>query len=237
MGKQKPTHAGHRQRLKNKFIVAKEMFSEHEILELLLFYSIPRKNTNELAHKLIDTFGSLNGILNSDINSLKLVDGLGENTAVFLNLLGYVCKLKSISLQNNTSLSTISEAKQRVVSLFKNADHEMFFVLFLNKKDFVTKIEKFDSGEKSSVTISIQELTKSIVLNNPSSIIVAHNHFSKYPKPSTDDDKLTAKLIYLLNSLKVNFYDHLIVCDEEIYSYFYDNRLQVIKEKIKSEIL
>lgn len=237
MSEQKPLHSGHRQRLKNKFMSAKESFSEHEILELLLFYSIPRKNTNDIAHKLLDVFGSLNGILTADVNSLKLIDGLGENSAVFLNLLGYVNKLTSMSATNNPSLSTISEAKEKVVSLFKGADHELFYVLYLNKKDLVTKIEKFDSGSKNSVLINLQELTKNVILNNPDSVIVCHNHFSKYPKPSVDDDKLTAKLIYLLNSLKVNFYDHLIVSGDEIYSYFYDNRLQVIKEKIKNEIL
>ena len=237
MSEQKPLHSGHRQRLKNKFMSAKESFSEHEILELLLFYSIPRKNTNDIAHKLLDVFGSLNGILTADVNSLKLVDGLGENSAVFLNLLGYVNKLTSMAKNNKSSLSTISEAKEKVISLFKGADHELFYVLYLNKKDLVTKIEKFDSGSKNSVQINLQELTKNVILNNPDSVIVCHNHFSKYPKPSADDDKLTAKLIYLLNSLKVNFYDHLIVSGDEIYSYFYDNRLQVIKEKIKNEIL
>ena len=237
MTKQKPIHSGHRQRLKNKFVSARETFSEHEILEFLLFYSIPRKNTNALAHKLIETFGSLQGVLKADVNSLKLVEGLGENSAIFLNLLGYVNVLTNISTDNSFSLSTISDAKQRVVSLFKGADHELFYVLFLNKKDMVTKIEKFDSGDKNKVVINMQELTKSVIVNNPYSVIVCHNHFAKYPKPSTDDDKLTAKLIYLLNSLKVNFYDHLIVSDEEIYSYFYDNRLQLIKEKLKNEIL
>ncbi len=237
MSKQKPIHSGHRQRLKNKFISAKESFSEHEILELLLFYSIPRKNTNDIAHKLIATFGSLNEILKADVNTLKLVDGLGENSAIFLNLLGYVNKLTNISSNTNFSLSTISDAKQRIISLFKDAKHETFYVIYLNKKDLVTKIEKFDSGDKTKVLINLQELTKSVILNNPASIIVCHNHFSKYPKPSADDDRLTAKLIYLLNSLKVNFYDHLIVSGEETYSYFYDNRLQLIKEKIKNEIL
>ena len=237
MSKQKPIHSGHRQRLKDKFISAKETFSEHEILELLLFYSIPRKNTNDIAHKLIDTFGSLSEILKADVNSLKLVDGLGENSAIFLNLLGYVNKLTNISSNTNFSLSTISDAKQRIISLFKDANHEIFYVIYLNKKDLVTKIEKFDSGDKTKVLVNLQELTKSVILNNPTSIIVCHNHFSKYPKPSADDDRLTAKLIYLLNSLKVNFYDHLIVSGEETYSYFYDNRLQLIKEKIKNEIL
>ncbi len=237
MSEQNHLHEGHRQRLKEKFISSKESFSEHEILELLLFYSIPRKNTNDIAHKLLDAFGSLNGILKADVNSLKLIDGLGENSALFLNLLGYVNKITNISTKQRQSLSSITEAKEKVVSLFKDSDHELFYVLYLNKKDLVTKIEKFDSGSKNSVIINLQELTKNVILNNPNSVIVCHNHFSKYPKPSIDDDKLTAKLIYLLNSLKVNFYDHLIVSGDEIYSYFYDNRLQVIKEKIKNEIL
>ena len=134
-------------------------------------------------------------------------------------------------------LSSIEKAKEKVINLFRDADHELFYVLYLNSQDKVTNFEKFDSGSKTSVTIDLQQLSYSIIKNNPKSIIVAHNHFTKYPKPSKEDDLTTTKILYLLNLLKVNFYDHLIVSGDEIYSYFYDNRLQSIKEKIKKELL
>lgn len=230
-------HAGHRKRLKERYYLSKNSLQEHEILELLLCYSIPRKNTNDIAHHLLKTFGSLENILNADIDGLKEIDGLGENSALLINLISYIFEKTKNSQQSQGKLSTIEKSKQTIIDLFKQADHELFYVLFLNKKDLVTKIEKFDSNDKNQVVIDMQKLTKSIAINNPASIIIAHNHFSKYPKPSLDDDKTTAKLIYLLNSLRVNFYDHLIVSGNEIYSYFYDNRIQLIKNKIKNELL
>ena len=80
--------------------------------------------------------------------------------------------------------------------------------------------------------IDFTEITKGVLINKPNSVVIAHNHFSKYPKPSDADDVATEKLYTLLKLYKVNFYDHIIVSGNEIYSYFYDNRLQKIKEKV-----
>ena len=86
-------HGGHRERLRNKFVIGKQAFQEHELLELLLSYAIPRKDTNALAHKLINTFGSLNAVLDKDVEILSTVDGVGQNTATLLSLVGYINSL------------------------------------------------------------------------------------------------------------------------------------------------
>lgn len=229
-------HEGHRKRLKNRYRVAKNSFAEHELLELLLCYSIPRRDTNKIAHNLIKKFGSLENLINADPLLLQDVDGIGESTIILFDLISHIKTLSS-KKEETLGLSSIEKAKEKVIDLFRDADHKLFYVLYLNSQDKVTNFEKFDSGSKTSVTIDLQQLSYSIIKNNPKSIIVTHNHFTKYPKPSQEDDLTTTKILYLLNLLKVNFYDHLIVSGDEIYSYFYDNRLQSIKEKIKKELL
>ncbi len=228
-------HAGHRKRLRDKFKNGKESFKEHEILELLLGYSIPRKDTNELAHSLINEFGSLSGVLSADAELLSSINGIGENTACFLSLVGYVSKLTNKKSIDNKHLSTISDAKDSLPKIFNGYDHEVFFIIYLDKKNKIINTSLIDSNSKSSVLIDFTEITKGILVNKPDSIIVAHNHFAKYPKPSEADDMATEKIYTLLKLYKVNFYDHLIVSGNEVYSYFYDNRLQKIKKLVDSK--
>ena len=233
--KSKNLHQGHRKRLKEKFNSGKESFKEHELLELLLSYALPRKDTNALAHSLINKFGCLQNVLNCEPELLKTIDGVGDNIACFLSLIGYITAISSKTKMHSKPLSNIEEAKAVLLELFKGLDHEVFYVLFLNNKNKVISMTKLDDSSKNSVTINFEAITKGILIHKPTSIIVAHNHFSKYPMPSKEDDLATEKIYTLLQFYKVNFYDHLIVSGNEIYSYFYDNRLQQIKNKVNNK--
>lgn len=226
-------HKGHRQRLKNKFKTYKDVLSDHELLEMLLGYSIPRKDTNETAHSLISKFGSLSNVFNQDEEVLKSVDGIGENTALLLNLVGYINKKNINSDQiKNASIFSIEEAKSKLINIFENAETEIFYSLFLNSQNKVVNFIKIESDSKNHVCVNTLDFTKNLILNKPKAVIIAHNHFAKYPYPSDDDDLTTAKIYSILQLYNVNFYDHIIVSGNEIYSYFYDNRLQKIKDKI-----
>ncbi len=228
----KNVHDGHRKRLREKYIAGKESFKEHELLELLLGYAIPRKDTNPLAHALLDKFGSLQNVFKADAKLLTTVEGIGENTAYFLNLVGYANTFSSNQESKRKPLSNIEQAKDVLIDLFKDLDHEVFYVLYLNDKNKVISMAKLDDCCKNSVTIDFKEITAGILINKPSAIIIAHNHFAKYPAPSKDDDLATKKICELLQFYKVNFFDHLIISGNEVYSYFYDNRLQKIKNDI-----
>ena len=230
--KDKHLHDGHRKRLREKFKTGKESFKEHELLELLLSYSLPRIDTNALAHSLINEFGSLKGVLEADIELLSSVKGVGENSACFLSLINYLTKTLAKKEINKTKFSNIADCKTSLPILFSGYDHEVFFIIYLNKNNEVINTSLIDSKSKTSVLIDFTEITKGILINKPNSVVIAHNHFSKYPKPSDADDVATERLYTLLKLYKVNFYDHIIVSGNEIYSYFYDNRLQKIKEKV-----
>ncbi len=230
--KSKNIHDGHRKRLREKYVAGKESFKEHELLELLLGYAIPRKDTNPIAHNLLDKFGSLQNIFKADPNLLTTVEGVGENTANFLNLVGYVNFFSDKQKNSRKPLSNIEQSKEVLINLFKDLDHEVFYVLYLNDKNKVISMTKLDDNSKNSVNVDFKEITAGILINKPSAIIIAHNHFAKYPAPSKEDDLVTKNLYSLLQLYKVNFYDHLIISGNEVYSYFYDNRLQKIKKDI-----
>ncbi len=232
MDKKDNLHSGHRQRLRDKFKSGKESFKEHELLELLLSYSIPRKDTNALAHSLINEFGSLKGVLEADVELLNSAHGIGESTACFLSLVGYLNKTLNKKEPLKIKLSSISDCQKSLPEMFKGYDHEVFIVFYLNQANSVTNTSVIDSNSKNSVLIDFTELTKGVLINKPHSIVIAHNHFAKYPKPSEADDIATERIYSLLKLYKVSLYDHLIVSGEEVYSYFYDNRLQRIKRTV-----
>lgn len=236
MAQKENLHEGHRKRLREKYEQGKEFFKEHELLEMLLTYSIARKDTNALAHKLINKFGSLNAVLNVSTKELISVDGVGEHTANLLSLVGYIGTLKQNPLEK-TKLNNIDSVKKLAVELFKGLDHEVLYVFYLDSQKRILGSTMLDDGNVDSVSLNYNEISNAILRCKPKSAIVLHNHFSKYPEPSEADDLATAKLITFLNYNKVTLFDHVIVSGEEIYSYFYDNRIQKIKEYIKNKTI
>lgn len=233
----KNIHEGHRKRLRSKFIKNKELLSQHEILELLLGYSIARKDTNPLAHELINKFGSLLNVLSADPELLKGVDGISDTTSCLFSLIDHISTLKLNQKRKTVKLNNISTVKDFVIPYYKNVDTEIFYAFFLDGNKKVLGNVRYDSDKRDGVTINFEDLSKNIVAYKPKSIIVSHNHFAKYPYPSSEDDKTTAKLFAFLAFHKVALLDHLIISNKEVYSYFYDNRLQKIKEEIKDKLL
>ena len=237
MAQKENLHEGHRKRLREKYLEGKEFFKEHELLEMLLTYSIARKDTNALAHKLINKFGSLNEVLNAPTNALMGVEGVGEHTANLLSLVGYIGSLKQSPSSEKKKLNNIDSVKKLGVELFKGLDHEVLYVFYLDSQKRILGSTMIDDGNIDSVSLNYNEILNAILRYKPKSAIVLHNHFAKYPEPSEADDFATAKLISFLNYNKVTLFDHVIVSGEEIYSYFYDNRIQNIKEYIKNKII
>lgn len=230
-------HEGHRKRLREKFNKGKELFKEHELLELLLGYSISRKDTNPIAHRLISQFGSLSAVLSASPELLMQVEGVGETTASLISLVGYISSLKQSNKKSLVKLNNLDAVKSLAIDLFKGLDHEVFYMFYLDAKRQVLGFTKLDDGAIDSVCLDFEEFAKGLLTYKPKSAVILHNHFAKFPYPSDADDKATAKICTFLNFHKVTLFDHVIVSGEEVYSYFYDNRLQNIKEFIKDKVL
>ena len=211
-------HSGHRQRLLSKVLNNCNMLEQHEVLEAILFYAIPRKNTNEIAR-----------VFSAPAEVLTSVKGVGPSTVAYLKLFASVIETYSTKKQNKIQIKNISTATEYVISYMEGKEAEEFIVFLLDGKDKIITQCKFSSENKRKVTINLPEINNALAIHKPTSILLAHNHPSGNCTPSKEDDDTTYK-IYLMTKLNnVNLYDHVIVSGKNYFSYFSSGKLDNIK--------
>ena len=228
-------HENHRQRLRTRFLQSPQSLNKHELLELLLFYPIPRKNVNPEAHKLIDKFGSVSGVLNASAEDLTSVEGIGENTATFLTLIGKLIQVTSEEEQEEYTLFNFNTAKSYLTKFFAGYDREVFYAFFLSKTDKVIAKVAYTSEKINEINFLLSEFSRSFASIKPHAMIIAHNHPSGNATPSKKDDESTSKIYLLLSLSGIKLYDHVIVAGKSVYSYSKDGRLDVIKNSINGK--
>lgn len=223
-------HAGHRERMLNKFAENPDAFSDHELLEILLFYFIPRKNTNDIAHKLLRAFGTLDKVFSATEKELMSVDGIGKRTAAGLLLIGkFVYAIKDRERQK-PYFKNFAIVKQRLMQLFYGLKEEKLLLILLdiNFKE-ITKIEFCDNCF-NKVSAEISEIAKAFALHKPKHAIIVHNHTSNSSEPSKEDDITTQKINILCEVHGVKLVDHIIFSKCDDYSYNDTGRLERIKK-------
>lgn len=223
-----------------KFIAQPDIMPEHEILEILLFDSIPRKDTNLLAHKILDVFGSLKRVLGATAEELMTVDGVGEKTASKILLMSKLAECLAVKKeQKDKEGMAYSFEKNRdfVINLLKDENEEAMLVFLFDKKDKLLTYVKFSDKDYTRVRIDEKTLTKAIVVNKPFSGIVAHNHPSGALYPSLEDDISTKKLFLILQLHGVKLLDHIIVANGNAFSFYLNGRIDEIREKFTVEKL
>ena len=226
-------HDQHRARMRQRYYNAYltghplEGFAEHEILELLLFYAIPRRNTNDLAHALIDQFGSLEGVLNAHLDDLAKVPGIGRNSAMLLSLLKPLCTYCSIgSTQEKRSLRNVEETGKLCVELLRGKKNECLYLICLDSNFRVLHICPLQQGSVSSLPIYPRQVIEICLRYNASHVILAHNHPGGHPQPSHSDIAMTKQLLSVLKPLEITLVDHIIVADDAYYSFISHINLQ-----------
>ncbi len=235
----KDIHSGHRKRMFAKYLASNKDLPDHELLEILLFFAIPRANTNNLAHLLLRRFGNIEKIFETKPEELASIDGIGLKTAEFLSVLGQILSIirKRTPTKRQKALSSFDKNKDDAIAFFKNVDHEKTYISLLDKNYVeITRI-CYEQKEKTSVNALINDVAKAFALNKPCFVLIAHNHPSGLPTPSTQDDFTTAKLNMLCNVHGVTLVDHIIVAGKETLSYFSSGRLQDIKQKFNIDNL
>ena len=217
---EKNVHAGHRQRLRERFDTAGSSgFEEHTILELLLFYAIPQKDTNPLAHDLIQRFGSLEGVLNASKEELMQVSGVGENTATLLRLVEGIWEVCARSkTKEKVVLDSSSKTGEFVREHLHGRQRETMVVLCLDNQMRLVRLEELGSGISDSTTASFREIAQLCMRLNINNMILAHNHPSGLVYPSKEDIVVTRKMKDLLKEINVKLHDHFIVTENEFYS-------------------
>ncbi len=214
-------HDGHRQRLKRRFLDnGLSGFYDHNILELLLFYTIPRRDTNELAHTLINTFGSLSGVFDAPYEELIKVEGIGENTASLIKLITplYGKYLEDKQSKCTKILSSDDAGGYFIAKYIGDNLVETAMLLSLDNKGCVINCDIISKGSVKMAEITSRKIVEIALKNNASSVIMAHNHPGGVAVPSSADVDVTRNLIKMLSTIDINLRDHIIVADNEYFS-------------------
>ena len=224
-------HEGHRERMLKKLENYADALNEHELLEILLYFCIPRVNTNPVAHRLLESFGSIENVFDADIERLKTVEGVGPSVAAFLRTLGIFFdkykKAKSPALPEK--YDGLFEDYLR--GYYRDYTYEQLTVFFLDEKKKILFCKSFTSKKEDSVHVSPPEITKCIGNHACYGVILAHNHIGASAKPSEDDDSFTKQCEMLLSINNVRLFDHLIVAGDEVYSYYKSGKMAKIAQE------
>ena len=223
-------HQGHRERAIQKLFQNPQGLAEHEILEIILFSVIPRKDTNALAHRLLRTFGSLSKVFSASAQELVSVDGVGKRVAGEIVALGKVIEIVGKSSKEDNSVwYSVNTKKTELIEMFKNEYEEKFVLILLNGRRKKLTAIHYEDKRGDTVSAEIPEIARAIALHKPKYAIIAHNHPSFNPNPSHLDDVATMKINVLCAMHGVVLSDHVIVSGEKIYSYHTEGRMDYLK--------
>ncbi len=213
-------HDGHRQRLRQRFLKeGLDHFDEHQALELLLFYCIPRQDTNQLAHSLLEQFGSFANVLDAGPAELKKVPGVGDNAATFLTLVMEAGRFYQVSRQSNQKiLTSVDQCGSYLVPFFHGRRNETVFILCMDAKCKVLSCQEVGEGSVNSASVPIRRIVQMALAVNATSVVLAHNHPSGLALPSDEDVQTTRQLAMALNAVEIGLADHIIVADEDYVS-------------------
>lgn len=210
--KEQPHYMGHRDRLRQRFINNPDSLPDYELLELLLFIAIPRKDVKPIAKALIDRFKNINGVLNASINDLQGIKGISENTAIALKA---IQKTGLKILQQDIIGRPILNSWQRLIDYctasMANENNEHFRLLFMNKKNELIADEVQQTGTVDHTQAYPREIIKRALELGATALILVHNHPSGDPSPSDADIHMTRAIIDAAKPFDIIVHDHLIV--------------------------
>ncbi len=214
-------HDGHRQRVRRRFSEnGLAGFADHEALELLLYYAIPRGDVNPLAHALMDRFGSLSGVLSAPAELLVQVEGVGERTAMLLRLVPKLAqKARLADLERELALNTRERVGAYLLELFSRERNEAVYQICLDGKGKLLACRRLGEGGASAVNLDVRKIVQNAIVFSACSVILAHNHPSGVALPSQADHAATLRVKAALESVDVRLEDHIIVADHDFISF------------------
>ena len=213
-------HDGHRQRLKDRFLrEGLDNFDELHVLELLLFYCIPRRDTNIIAHHLLDHFGSLTAVLEASTEELQKVEGVSQSAATFLSLLMQASRFYQVRRADvGHILRTNEQCGHFLMPYFLGRETETVFLLCLDAKCKVICCKKVGEGNVNSANIPVRRVVEIALNAKATSVILAHNHPSGLALPSADDIQTTYRIAAALEAVEIILSDHIVVSKEDFVS-------------------
>lgn len=215
-------HDGHRQRMKERFCQnGLDGMNDHEVLEMLLYYCIPRRNTNEIAHHLLKEFKTLPNVMNASVKELEKVEGMGHNAAVFVSFVRqmeryFVCA----DVDEENILNSMDKCYRYLTKRFTARKNETVMLLCLDAKCKVLGCHVVSEGSVNSAGISIRKIVDIALSTNATSVVLAHNHPSGIALPSAEDIQTTKRVARALHMVDVVLNDHIVVVDDDYVSMY-----------------
>ena len=213
-------HKGHRERLKARFLeTGLDSFTDVQALELLLFYAIPQKDTNPIAHALLDRFGSLSQVLDAPLEALKKVPGISDHSASLLRLVTELARFYQVdSAQRTEVLTSLDACGRYLVPRFFGRKVETVFLLCLDAKCKVLCCREIGEGSVNAASISVRKVVEAALSANATSVVLAHNHPSGVALPSADDVQTPRRIAAALSAVEVKLIDHIVVAEGDFIS-------------------
>ena len=225
------SHEGHRQRLKNRFIQeGLESFEKHNILELLLFYSIPQRDTNDLAHTLLESFGSLHGVFEAEYEELLKIKGVKENTATLLKLIPELAREYMFEeISEEKVFDTAEKIGKYFVRKYIGEVNEVVYIMLLDNGFKLLNVSKIHEGSVNSAKVSPRSIMNQVIKYNASMAVVAHNHPNGLAVPSQEDVETTYHLRRILENYEVTLIEHILVGGNEYFPIMHETHNPNIK--------
>lgn len=214
------TYIGHRKRLRQKFELCNEAIQDYELLELLLFYIFPRKDTKRLAKALLRKFRTLHKLIFSEKSAILEVDGIGESTYVFIQVLRELyARLSLEKVQRRPLINSIDRVVEYYNLVLSSDIREQLRVMFLDNKSQLIAEEQIQSGTVNRTAFFPREIIKKALDYGASAIIITHNHPSGDPTPSQQDIDMTKNLQKICKSMDIVLLDHIIIGANKVTSF------------------
>ena len=219
MPKNPSIHQGHRQRLKERFCrEGLDNFNEVNVLELMLFYCVQRVDTNPLAHRLLDHYGSLSRVLEAPREELMSIEGVSENVAIYLNLVKDIGRYYMVSGSKTPDvMKTLDDCAKQIRPHFIGRSKEMVFLLCLDAQCGVICCRMISEGGVNSAPLTPRMVVENAINTRAASVVLAHNHPSGVAVPSKEDVTMTKRIADALESVDVILVDHVIFGNDDDY--------------------
>lgn len=206
-------HAGHRQRLKDKYLtLGADALEDHELLEILLYYAIPQRNTNDIAHELIERCGSLEGVFNADLDYIMQTKCIKDNAATLISLVRDLNKKINLAdCRVGDMFDSLSKVGEFLMNYYIGIQHERCIMMMFDNSMRLIKLEIVSDGSVNGATLDYRKIATSALLNNASCVILAHNHPNGLAIPSSEDRLATKNVDAALSAIGVILFEHIIV--------------------------
>lgn len=224
-------HEHHRERLRNRFLAeGLDNFEPHNVLELLLFYAIPRRDTNEIAHRLMDKFGSLSGVFEADIDEIAAIEGMGQASAVLVKLIPQVARRYELdAFGKHEMFDRAEKVGEFLIAKYIGETIEKVYMISLSSSYRMISCDLVSEGSVSASEITTRKIVDIALTTKAAMVILAHNHPGGEAKASCDDIAVTQLVAGSLSGVNVRLIEHFVIAGNE-YSTIVAGRVGTLRQ-------